>query len=89
MSILKAIVGAAIAGLGSAATAVTDGHIGAAEWIAIATTTLAALYGVWQTPNAAKPQPLGGQIPPTTTGTSGNVKVIKTGEQGGVLPPPQ
>lgn len=56
MGILKALVAALIAGLGTAATAVTDGHITTAEWIAVASTTLVALYGVWQAPNAtAKP----------------------------------
>ena len=86
MTYLKAAVGAAVAGLGSAATAVTDGHITAAEWIAIATATLVALGAVWGAPNAVKPAP---PLPLITTSTSGNVKVVKTGEQDGVLPPPQ
>lgn len=83
MGILKALVAALIAGLGTAATAVTDGHITTAEWIAVASTTLVALYGVWQAPNA-KPQPL----PLITTGTSGNVKVVPRDGGAGTPTPP-
>ena len=65
MQYLKAAVGALIAGLGSAATAVTDGHVTAAEWIAIALATLVALGAVWGVPNAAPvPYDQGGLPPP-------------------------
>ena len=51
---LKAIWGAAIAGLGAASTAYAqgNGHIGWVAAIAIAITTLTALGGVWSVTNA-------------------------------------
>lgn len=56
MTIAKAVIGAVIAGLGTAATALADNSgITALEWVAIATTTLVALYGVWQVPNRSAP----------------------------------
>lgn len=48
----KAVVGAAIAGLGALGTALTDGHVSGSEWLVVASTTLVALGGVFGVPNA-------------------------------------
>lgn len=48
----KAIAGAAVAGLTSAGTALTDGAIDPTEWITIAVATLTALGVIWSVPNA-------------------------------------
>lgn len=47
----KAIVGAAVAGLGAAGTALTDGVVSGQEWVAIASATLVALGVVFGVPN--------------------------------------
>jgi hypothetical protein len=49
MQYAKAIVAGLIAGLGTAAAAITDGHITLAEGIAIAS-ALVAGYGTWLVP---------------------------------------
>ena len=99
---LKAVVGALVAGLGVLATALLDNSVAPLEWVGVASTTLAALYGIWQTPNA-KPAPTvaeplsnvkvgghtGGNFPPATTGTTGTVTAVNTDQQEGVPPPPQ
>lgn len=51
MTIAKALVGAAIAGLGSLATALVDNGVTIVEWVGVITVTLAALYAVWRIPN--------------------------------------
>ncbi|GGM63969.1 hypothetical protein GCM10012275_38170 [Longimycelium tulufanense] len=56
----KALLGALAAGLGSLATALTDGTITPAEWIAAAGAALAALgvvYRVRNRPTTPKPVP--------------------------------
>lgn len=47
----KAIVGALVAGLGAAGTALTDGGVSAQEWVAVASATLVALGVVFGVPN--------------------------------------
>lgn len=47
----KAFVGAAVAGLGAAGTALTDGVISGQEWVAIASATIVALGVVFGVPN--------------------------------------
>lgn len=49
--IMKAIVGALIAGLGSLSQALDDGSVDAQEWIAVVIATLAAFGVVWAVPN--------------------------------------
>lgn len=51
VSYLKALVGAAVAGLGSLYQALDDNGVVAQEWVAVAIATLAALGVVWGTPN--------------------------------------
>lgn len=46
----KALIGAGIAFCGALATAATDEVVTTSEWATIASTTLAALYGVWRMP---------------------------------------
>ena len=48
----KALVGAAVAGLGALGTALTDSHVSAQEWVAVASATLVALGVVFGVPNA-------------------------------------
>lgn len=50
----KAIVGAAIAGLTSAGTAVSDGRVTGQEWIGIVLATLATFGGVYQVRNRVR-----------------------------------
>ena len=57
----KALIAALVAGLGSLQIASSDGKITAAEWIQIASVTVAALGFVWGVPNASAPEP----VPPT------------------------
>lgn len=47
----KALIGAAVAGLGSAAVALNDGHVTAGEWVAIASASLVTLGAVFGVPN--------------------------------------
>jgi hypothetical protein len=49
----KAIIAALVAGLGSLQVAAADGHVTPADWIQVASVTLAALGFVWGVPNAA------------------------------------
>lgn len=51
MNYLKALVAAAIAGLGVLATSLDDGGLSAQEWIYAAIAFLTALGAVWATPN--------------------------------------
>lgn len=51
----KAIIGTAIAGLGSASVALEDGAISGQEWITVAIVTLTAAAAVFGIPNAAGP----------------------------------
>lgn len=48
---LKAIVGAVIAGLGSALTGLGDNTLSGQEWVTIAIVTLTAFSAVWAAPN--------------------------------------
>lgn len=48
----KAILGAVVAGLGAAATALLDNTISPVEWVTIASTALTALGAIWAVPNA-------------------------------------
>ena len=92
---LKAIVAALIAGLGALGTALLDDSIVPLEWVGIASTTLIALYGVWQVPNAPKAAPAtltgptGPTVPTTFTngGTGSNVRKVSGYQGGGVAPP--
>lgn len=52
--IAKAVVGAAVAGLGALGAAVADNVITGPEWVAVAAATVAALGLVWGVPNATK-----------------------------------
>lgn len=47
----KAVIGAAVAGLGATGTALTDGHISPVEWVTIASATLVGLSAVFAVPN--------------------------------------
>ena len=58
----KAIIAALVAGLGSLQVASADGHVTTAEWIQVASVTVAALGLVWGVPNAPTPAP----VPPAT-----------------------
>lgn len=49
----KAIVGSILAGLGSAASALTDGHISALEGVIIAIAFFTALGAIWAAPYAS------------------------------------
>lgn len=60
MTIAKALVGSALAGLGALATALEDGAITGQEWVTIAVATVAALGLVWAVPNAARRDPVTG-----------------------------
>ncbi len=62
-SILKAIYGAVLAGLGAAGTAYIQGkgHIGFVAGIFIATTTVTAFGVVWGVPNATPAPAAGGK----------------------------
>ena len=53
----KALIAAAVAGLGAAGTALLDEQIAAIEWVGIATATLVALGAVWSVPNRVPPEP--------------------------------
>ena len=53
----KALIAALVAGLGSLQVASTDGKITPAEWIQVASVTVAALGFVWGVPNASDPDP--------------------------------
>ena len=48
----KALIGALIAGLTAIGTALTDGGVSPAEWVAAAVAFLVALGGVYAIPNA-------------------------------------
>ena len=48
----KALIAALVAGLGSLQVASADGKITPAEWIQVASVTVAALGLVWGVPNA-------------------------------------
>ena len=48
----KAVIGALIAGLTAIGTALTDGGISPAEWVAAAIAFLVALGGVYAIPNS-------------------------------------
>lgn len=50
-TVSKALVGAAVAGLSVAATAMVDGKPTAAEWVGVAIATLTAFGAVWWVPN--------------------------------------
>jgi hypothetical protein len=50
-SYLKALVGAALAGLGSLYQALDNGEVVAQEWVAVALATLATLGAVYGVPN--------------------------------------
>jgi len=52
----KAVLAAAIAGLGALGTALTDGSVSTAEWVAVASAVVVALGVVWGVPNKP-PQP--------------------------------
>jgi len=54
----KAIVGSVIAGLGSLQLALMDAVISGAEWVTVASVTLAAFALVWAVPNASTPEPV-------------------------------
>ena len=47
----KALIGAAVAGLGAAGTALTDGSISGSEWVAIVSAALVTLGAVFGVPN--------------------------------------
>lgn len=51
LSYLKALVGAAVAGLGTLSQALDDNGVTAQEWVGVAIATLTALAVVWGTPN--------------------------------------
>lgn len=55
--ILKSVIGALLAGLTSAGTALaaTQGHLHAGEYVAIAIAVLTTFGGVWSVPNAPDP----------------------------------
>jgi hypothetical protein len=83
MRYAKAFVGAAVAGLGTLATALADDHVTAAEWVGVATATLVALGVVWAVPNRPAPAApltvLTAPTAPTTYtngGTGSNVKLV-------------
>jgi len=48
----KAVVGAAVAGLGSVGTALGDDVVSPQEWVTAAIVALVALATVWAIPNA-------------------------------------
>jgi hypothetical protein len=52
MKYLKAVYGAAVAGLGSFAVAYADNVITGPEWVTVATVTLSAFGVIWAVPNA-------------------------------------
>lgn len=52
----KAIVGAALAGLGAYQTAILDNHVTQSEWVNITIFTLTALVGVWGVSNSDVPR---------------------------------
>lgn len=52
--VTKAVVAMLIAGLGSAQTALLDGHITAAEWVVVGLTTVTAAGLTWAVPNTSK-----------------------------------
>jgi len=51
MKIAKAVVGAAVAGLGVLGTALADGKVTAAEWVGAVVAALVALGVIWRVPN--------------------------------------
>lgn len=50
----KAIVGAAVAGLGSLYQALDNGSVSAQEWVGVGIATLSALGAVWGAPYTLK-----------------------------------
>ena len=54
----KALIAALVAGLGSLQIASADGKITPAEWIQVASVTVAALGFVWGVPNAPTSEPV-------------------------------
>lgn len=50
--IAKALIGAVVAGLGALQVAMGDGTITGAEWVQVASVTVAALALIWGVPNA-------------------------------------
>ena len=50
----KAITGALIGALTMLGTALTDGHVTAAEWVAVLLAAVASGGGVWAVPNTPK-----------------------------------
>ena len=83
MQYMKAVVGALIAGLGTLATALSDGGIQTIEWVWVAIAFLTALGGVWAVPNATPQQQAEHRL--AEAGESGE-KI--SGYPGGILPPP-
>jgi hypothetical protein len=51
LPIAKAIVGSAVAGLGSLAVAIQDDKVTPGEWVTVALAALTALAAVWGVPN--------------------------------------
>lgn len=84
MQYLKAVVGAAVAGLGTLLTALADDRVTMSEWVGVAIATLVALGAVWAVPNRAAAPSLArhavaGPNGPTTRtngGTGSNVRVV-------------
>lgn len=54
--IAKSVTGALVAGLGALGTALTDGVVSPAEWVAVVSATLVASYAIWQIPNEETPE---------------------------------
>lgn len=98
MQYAKAVIAALVAGLGALGTALLDNAVAPVEWVGIASTTLIALYGVWQVPNAKPPavvqraelgeRLVGGHVtvrPAPTTRATGTPRVRDSG--GSTAPP--
>jgi hypothetical protein len=51
MTILKAVVGALVAGLGALATALVDNSVVPLEWVTVSLAAATALGAIFQTPN--------------------------------------
>lgn len=57
MTWLKALLGAATAGLGTAAGAIVGGRLSAAAWIAVVMAAIAGFNAVYWAPNKPKAAP--------------------------------
>lgn len=90
MRYAKAAVGALIAGLGTLATALSDGSVEQVEWVWVAIAFLTALGGIWAVPNGSTPPTAGERADFEERLVAGNVKKVgfTGGGQSGILPPP-